>query len=140
MDIDWKQIKDVWETDADKLGQLATKFGVSMVAISLKARQSEWGEKNCRKRIVPSFDVDILNDTQVNLAHKTDLGRLRLLAACVMEHLQFESNYMEILKATERLAKIYSQVIPLERKVFGMDGDVDDSPDSITLTLGKRNG
>ncbi len=130
----WEEIRNVWEYDADKLEVVANAYNVPMVSISLKSTQEAWGIKNS-KRGFGFNDSVVLNAVQVQLAHKTDLGKLRLMAACVIEKIAGEINHIEILKAAERLAKIYAVIIPLERKVFGLDGEVDDTPDSIILSM-----
>jgi hypothetical protein len=130
----WEEIKNVWQTDADKLGLVASAYNVQMAAISIKATQDAWGVKNNKKGF--GFgDSSVLNAVQVQLAHKTDLGRLRLMAACVMEKLTGELNHIEVLKVAERLSKIYAVIIPLERKIFGLDGDIDDTPDSVVISV-----
>jgi hypothetical protein len=136
MDVDWGQIKWVWGNGGNLI-PIASKFGITVPEITLEATRKGWGERGGDKQIV-DFNAPILTDTQVILAHKTDLGRLRILAACVMEALQEETNKGIILKDTERLAKIYAIIIPLERKVFGLDAGDDDAPTNITINRGPR--
>lgn len=141
MTVDWDYIKEVWEKGIEDLSKVASQFGVSVPEVSLKARQEGWADRDAKRGIVDFSDthyesdtsVEVLTDKQVTLAHKTDLGRLRLVAASVLDNLQFEADWGVALKSAERLAKIYSQLIPLERKVFGIDVGSDGAPDGITI-------
>lgn len=143
-DINWARIQEVWEEGAISLQKVAVEYGVAVPEIALKAAQEGWAERGTTMPIVPALGIDmsdpmsILDDKQVQLAHKTDLGRIRLLATVVMEQLQHETEYPQVLKATEKLAKIYAQVIPLERKVFGLDADTDDTPDGVHIHVGGK--
>lgn len=142
--INWSKIKEVWEQGAISLQKVAEEFGIPVPEIALKATQEGWAERGTTMPIVPNMGIDttnstaVLDDKQVQLAHKTDLGRIRLLAAVVMEQLQDETEWPQVLKATEKLAKIYAQVIPLERKVFGLDSDTDDTPDGVHIHIGNK--
>ena len=140
-DVNWGKIKEVWEQGAVSLQKVAEEFGVRVPEIALKATQEGWAERGTTMPIVPNLNIQhdtaVLTDKEVQLAHKTDLGRVRLLAAVVMEQLQYETEWPQVLKATEKLAKIYAQVIPLERKVFGLDTDTDDTPDGVHIHVGK---
>lgn len=141
MAINWKEIRKVWDVGHDNLNNVATANGITVPEITLKAQQEGWPPRgsnlcvpgNAGPQINVNFDSEILNDAQVTLAHKTDLGRLRLLAAAVMENLAFTPDPGLILKTAERLAKIYAIIIPLERKVFGIDSDQDGAPDGIII-------
>ena len=140
--VNWDKIKEVWEQGAISLQEVAAKYGIPVPEIALKATQEGWAERGTSAPIVPNLhiehDTSVLDAKQVQLAHKTDLGRIRLLAAVVMEQLQLETEWPEVLKATEKLAKIYNQVIPLERKVFGLDTDTEDTPDGVHIHIGSK--
>jgi hypothetical protein len=133
MSVDWDQIKWVWLIGGD-LMPLASRFGITIPEISLHAKFENWGERGADKPLIPDFDSPVLTDQMVMIAHKTDLGRLRLFAACVMEGMKGEKDVKIILTNTEKLAKIYQIIIPLERKVFGMDVGDDDAPDRVTIS------
>lgn len=141
MAIDWVKIKEVWDVGHENLNKIASANGITVPEITLKAQQEQWPPRgsnltvpgNSGPQINIDFDSEILNDAQVTLAHKTDLGRLRLLAATVMESLAYTPEPSHILKTAERLAKIYAIIIPLERKVFGIDSDQDGAPDGIVI-------
>jgi len=141
MEINWTRIKEVWEEGAANLAEVAKEYKLTITDISIHAMSEGWPDRGSAKPLIKNFDCEILNDAQVSLAHKTDLGRLRLLAACVLESLQYEQDQAVVLKATERLAKIYAQIIPLERKVFGMELGSDGAPDGIIINVGgHKNG
>lgn len=129
----WEQIRALWETGGD-LNAAMVAHDISMPDIALRAKSEGWDERGSKKPRIASFDSPVLTDQQVTLAHKTDLGRLRLLAACVMEGMVDETDNKVILNNTEKLAKIYAIIIPLERKVFGMDLGDDDAPSRVVLT------
>ena len=136
--INWHHIKEVWDSGADALVSVASDYGITLPEISIHASKEGWGDRGAEKPLCPNLAADVLDDKQVQLAHKTDLGRLRLLAAAIMEQLQYEVNADRLLKSTERLAKIYVQIIPLERKVFGLDVHSEDIPDGIIINIGGK--
>lgn len=139
-EINWNDIKKAWISGEEILQEKAVLYGISIAEICLKAQQDKWGERGSYKE--HNFESlyseqEILTDIQVTLAHKTDLGRLRLIAAVILEGLRYIDNVDRQVKILERLSKIYSQVIPLERAVFGIDVSDGELPDGITINVGK---
>ena len=139
MEPNWEHIKEVWERGAEDLSAVADQYQVTVPSITLKAQSEGWADRGSVVPLCPDLNVPILTEKEVLLAHKTDLGRLRLLAATIMETLQYENDGAAVLKAIEKLARIYTQVIPLERKTFGLDEGTSDMPDGITINVGGGN-
>lgn len=133
-DVNWEHVRVVWDNGVESLQRVAESYNITVAEISLKAAVEKWPDRGINRPLVPTFDSPVLDDRQVILAHKTDLGRLRLFAACVIESMQGSNDAGLILKNTERLAKIYAQLIPLERITFGIDNNLGDSPDTIIIT------
>jgi len=138
MQPNWDHIKEVWEQGVEDLTVVADQYQVSLPSITLKAQSEGWGDRGSATPLCPDLSVPILTEKEVLLAHKTDLGRLRLLACTVMETMQYEVDGAVILKSLEKLARIYTQVIPMERKTFGLDEGTSDMPDGITINVGDR--
>jgi len=139
IEVNWEHIKEIWEQGAEDLSTVAQKYQVSLTDITIKAQAEGWDDRGSNVPLCADLSGPVLDEKQVLLAHKTDLGRLRLLAATVMESLQYETEAAPMLKALEKLARIYTQIIPLERKTFGLDADSSTIPDGIIINVGGNN-
>lgn len=138
MKVNWDHIKEVWEEGIEDLNKVAARYHLSLPEISIQAKTRGWADRDSAKPLIGEFAEPILNDLQVTLAHKSDMGNLRLVAATVMETLAYEVDRDALLKAAERLAKIYAIIIPMERKIFGIELGSDGSPDGITININKK--
>lgn len=145
----WTAIKGVWISGMGDLNKVAQEYNITLPDIFLRAAQDEWPPRDSAKNILADnlkkqvFDSTepILTDQQVILAHKTDLGRLRLIAATILETLQQDEDIKldVLLKASEKLSRIYSQIIPLERKVYSIDVGTDGAPDGIIININGKS-
>lgn len=143
--IDWEEVRSVWESGIGTLEDVCTKYHIPMAEVMLRAKQENWRDRNAGLfagtplNIV--FEKDLLTGDQVTLAHKTDLGNLRLIANVILKQLQFASDHKEVLSILDKLANIYTKVIPVERKVFGLESEGDDgSPDNIHFHMHTPKG
>ena len=131
---DWNKIKEIWTTGVGSLDDAVREEGVTIPDVFIRARRENWGDRRDAVWAGVEEAMDILSDKDVILAHKTDLGNLRLQASIWLIAIRFEDNVKVKMDCLEKLAKIYNTVIPLERKVFGIEADLEGFLDGVTIS------
>lgn len=111
MDVDWEEIKTIWQTGIGSLTEAAEKYDINLPEIMLRAREEKWGNRSSETSIeIPVEDLDF---DQVSESYRLSMLKIKKLSDSVIDAMASVSNNSEKIEALDKLSKILSRIMPL---------------------------
>ena len=123
-DIDWDEIKTIWQTGIGSLTEEAVANGITLPNIMLKARKEKWGGRASEADFKKVEDLDF---DKVTLAYRKSMLKIKKLSDAILESLTCETNSTIKIDALDTLSRIMSRIMPLSisasdyRGIAGVD-------------------
>lgn len=132
--IDWGPIREVY-LKGDDLRDIAVASEVSVPEIMLRAHTYNWGERGSESAVKEVIAGNKMTPVDVVNSHKDDLLRLRLTASVIQSQIIGLVDPFSKVKLMEKLANVYSKLIPLERASHNIDVNTGDAPNRINIFM-----
>lgn len=133
IEINWDEVKRIY-LKGDDLRIVAIEQGTSVPEILLKAHTGAWGS---RGSVSDSEETkEEIKPTDIISSHRDDLLQLRLTASMIRHKLDGLTDPFTKVKIMEKLANVYSKLIPMERVAHNIDTNTGEAPDRIVINVG----